>query len=699
MRPALNLDWESRSEIDLIKSGFDLYSGHPSTEIISAAWSWDSGVTVHRWDIRESEHPPREIREAYEDPEVIKWAFNAAFERVMAKRVLGWKVPYKNFRCTMALANMMGFTGTLDQIGVQTGLPDKYMKDKEGNRLIKLFCGPQKITKSNPHVWRDWRTDPEDWEHFVGIYNPKDVISECALLRRLIKFPILESEWELYELDQRINERGFPIDRQFVDQALIMADRRKNELKAEMQDLTGLKNPNSGPQFIPWLKERGYPFDDLRKDTVKKVLTENEECEVLDADAVQALKLRQWAARTSTRKLNALQKALADDNRFRFGFQFSGAARTRRFSGRRFQPHNLARPAKNIEPDKKLGELIGAAADFFLAEATQLIKDGDYDALALMFKEPMEALVSTIRSCIATRPGKRLTVADLASIETRVTAWVSDCLRLLHVINTGLDPYIDFATFMFNKKYEEVTKRERQEAKPPVLGCTYRLGGGHLKDGKRTGLWGYAESMGVNITKEASHRAVTVFRQTYVEVVRSWYALEEAIITTIRTGGSTTPNFRVGSRHVKMPIRIHYRKPFLMIELPSGSYLYYHLPRVERKTMYGYDGEPYEKDNISYMGQNQVTKKWGRVDSHGGKFFENIVQAIARDVLKEGMLRVHKAGFNIILHVHDEIATETKHGDNYYTYHLLEELMSQEIEWCPGLPLAAEGYEATFYRK
>lgn len=719
MSEPLHIDWETRSEVDLRAHGLDLYSRHSSTEVISAAWAWGDGP-VQCWDITEAPLPPLELKEAFEDSRIEKWGFNFTFERVIAKRVLGWKVPYKNTKCTMALANMQSFTGTLGQIGVQIGLDENYQKDKEGDRLIKLFCMPQKITKTNPFVWRDALTDPEDWRKFVKVYNPQDVVAERAMKKRLIRFPIQDVEWELYALDQLINDRGFPIDREFMVNGIDMAARRKAELIDEMISLTDLANPNSTAQLIPWLQALGYPFADLRKDTVRKVITEHEEAVkrvlgdyyseedtygiddggMISAEAHEALRLRQWAARTSTQKLNALQKALHTDDRFRFGFQFAGAARTSRWSGRRFQPHNLMRPPKSLEPLKpKDAAKLGVEPDYALANVTNLIRTGDYDGLSLTLKEPMEGLTGVMRSSIRTPEHKRLVVADLSSIETRVTAWLSRCTRLLSVVREGLDPYIDFATELYEKPYEEVTKRERQDSKPAVLGCTYRLGGGFLRDGKRTGLWGYAESMGVNITQAQSIKSVQKFRGTYVEVPELWYALERAIKWTIRSGQTTEPNFRMNGESIKVPVEISYDKPYLLVRLPSGRCLYYHLPRLTLRTFYGFDGEPYDKEVISYMGQSQITKKWGRVESHGGKFTENIVQAIARDILTVGLLRAHKEGFVLIGHVHDELICEQKTGDNFYTDHRLAELMADEIAWCPDLPLGAEGYTAEFYRK
>jgi DNA polymerase bacteriophage-type len=410
------------------------------------------------------------------------------------------------------------------------------------------------------------------------------------------------------------------------------------------------------------------------------------------------LMLRQQAARTSVRKYNAIEKSVGADERLRFTFQFAGASRTSRWSGRRFQPQNLARPPKELEADKKMLE-VGAPKDYLMTLVTDTIRENDYDTLCLLTKEPMNYLAGLVRSSIRAPSGFDFVVADLSAIETCVTAWLSGCDRLLNVLRTGGDPYIDFGTDLYKKPAAEISKFERQCSKPAVLGCTYRLGGGELREGKRTGLWGYAEGMGVNFTQEESARAVATFRRAYPEIPKTWFALEEAVHKAITTHREQVPSFYLNGRRVTIPVRIEYRKPYLMMWLPSGRPLYYHLPRITEETFRSRDGEPYKKKVFSYMGKQQNGNAWIRVKSHGGKIIENLVQAIARDVLKAGLLAAKNYGFNICGHVHDEIITLQRKGDNQFTLAALIDCMKAELDWAPGLPLGAAGYAAPFYRK
>ncbi len=707
MQTQLHLDWESKSGTDLKVHGLDLYCQDPEAEILMGAYSFDEGPDIH-WDANDGPIPA-ELKEALLDPHVIKWGFNSSFERFTTRKILKIPTPYEGWRCAMVLGHMQSFVGDLDLMGQRVGLPADKQKSARGKALIRIFSVPQKITKTNPHRWRTRETDPELWEEFCQ-YNLQDNVAERALVKRLIKYPIPEFEWYLYEIDQRINDVGLPIDMDFVENAIQMSDRRKAELTKLLAKRTGLANPNSPAQLTEWLKDRGYPFSDIRKDTVKKVLAEDEEARAegkgstLEVTARKALLLRQQTARTSVRKYTALKKAVTykgNDYRtavFRGGFQFDGAARTGRWAGRRLNPQNLTRTPKEIEEDAKFGEANGVPADYHLTNVTNYIRTGDYDALALYVKEPMDALAGTTRSAIRPPDGYELLTCDLSSIESCVIGWVSNCERLLTVFRTGKDAYKDFGTTLYSKDYGDITKEERTNSKPAVLGAGFRLGGGELKEGKRTGLWGYAESMGIDLSREESHKAVRLFREGYPEIPKLWYALEEAIMRSIRTGRPAVPIIKIGSKSFQVPVRIEMLKPYLTIVLPSGRRLYYHKPRIMKRTLQGKDG-PYTKEGITYMGQPQGTKQWTRLDSHGGKFTENIVQAIARDILAVGMVRAYEAGFRICGHVHDELIALIRKGAKYLTKDLLKKLMTADMDAYPGLPLNAEAAAIAFYRK
>lgn len=686
--------------------GLDVYSSHPSTEVFMAAYRINKGPRKSL-DFTAGDIVPAELREALLDPQVEKIAFNAQFERVITRRVLKIKTPIRGWRCAMALAYLHSFIGGLDEVSAQMKRPLELQKFKDGKRLINLFSKPQRITKNNPHEWRDRITDPDDWQLFRE-YNVQDIVAEEDIWDMLQRFYMPPDEWEFYEISERINDRGYPIDIPFVSRAIEMSDRRKAELFAEMQEITSLDNPNSRDQLLPWLSARGYPFDDLQKDTISKVLAEHEEGvhyfvygTELEPECEAVLRLRQNSARMSVTKYNALLNAIGPGNVFRFSYQFAGASRTARFAGRKFQQHNLVRTPKALSVPKSAVKL-GVPPDIILDGVTDAIREGDYERLQLYCGAPtgrarkdrealtdtMDMLAGCMRSSIRAEPGEKLVVADLKSIETRVIAWLARCQRLVQIFLDGKDPYIDFATSMFKVAYEEVTSAQRQIAKSPVLGCGYRLGGGELIDGKRTGLWGYAEDNGVDMPKEVWHEAVGVYRRDFNEVVQCWYDLESASVRTTLTGETTTVGF----------LKFHKKRPFLLMELPSGRNIHYFAPRVHSEERQGKNG-PYMKNVFSYMGKEKDGHAWVRIHSHGGKLIENAVQATARDVLKVGMIRAHRAGFNLRLHVHDELGATHRDGDNEFTLERLCGIMSEPIEWAPTLPLGADGYVKQYYRK
>ncbi len=723
----LHLDFEGKSRIELFDRGLDVYAKDASTEILMAGFALDDGP-VEVWDKDAGHRMPGDLKEALRDPDVTIWAFNAQFERWLLNEKLvkeyDWDpLPVERFKCSMVLSYMFSFTGGLDAVTTQMAAKGKEQMDPEGKRLINVFCKPNKPTKNQPFVWRDRHSDPEDWDKFLA-YCGQDVTAERdGIKSKLLRYTTSPEEWDAYHLDQIINDRGLPMNRTFIISALAMADRRKAELISEMKPLTGVDNPNSRDQLLPWLKERGYPFDDLQKDSVTKVLKAEAEdvkggnlrppwlLHVLPSaetgatlDAVgrvvgdhlvtqecrDVMVLRQSASKTSTTKYQAaLDGMLDDDDRLRHCFQFAGASRTNRWAGRKIQPQNLPRTPKYLEPEKHI--------NFDrLQYTTDLIETGNYGLLTLFTGEPMDSIAGCVRSSITATDGKVLQVCDLSSIETVVIFWLTGCTRGLEVIRSGLDPYKDFATELFGVAYDDVTKKMRTDSKPPVLGAGYRLSGGELKEGKRTGLWGYAENMGIDLTYEQSHKAVDLYRATYPEVPKGWYGIEDAIVKCLRFGRKTT----WGPKGFELEFEV--KKPFLRVRLPSGRYMWYYKAKVDSYEMEGRYG-PYQKWAISYMGIDQVTKQWKRIESHGGKFIENFVQAIARDILMYGMKAAHADGFYLVGHVHDELISEEDEDDDYHTWERLRYLMSdyliEKYDWLRDVPLGAAGYAARVYRK
>ena len=679
-RSVVSLDYEGYSEAPLSGAssvGVWNYTRDITSETLMVAYEIDDGGVKHV-DLTQEEFP-KQLRECLLDPHVEKWAFNAGFERLVTKNTLQIDTPYEGWRCTMALANLQSFSGTLLQIGEAIGIEASKLKNKAGDDLIKMFCMPLKLTKKNSYDRRTRKTNPVEWEQFCE-YNIRDVIAEKEIKAKLLRYYVPEDEWELYEIDQRINDRGLPVNRRFVQNGHVLSERRKRELTTILRGLTGIENPNSTSQLLPWLREHGYPFTDLQKNTVRKVLDENKDTKCLDFDGVRALKLRQQASKTSVKKYPAILRRLAPDDRLRHCFQFAGAARTARWAGRGPQPHNLTRTPKLLEAD-------GGDA-YALEEVARAIEEGDYDTLRLLMGEPMNALSGSIRSSFQAEEGHEFTVCDLSAIESAVSAWLTGCKRLLGVFRDKRDPYLDFGTELYHKAYAEITKSERTICKPAVLGCTYQLGGGELRDGKRTGLWGYAENMGVNITNEEANRQVALFRSVYHEIPAGWKAYERAVVSAMN-GRPVTVN---GLLHFEL------KGPYMTITLPSGRPMYYFKPRMVERTFEGRDG-PYTRTVFSYMGMSQTSRQWGRVFSSGGKIMENVTQATARDILKVGIMRAEGEGFHIVGTVHDEIITQIQKGSNLLTLDLLRDCMKSPIPWAKGLPLGAAGYTSRIYRK
>lgn len=672
----INLDYESYSEVDIKTEGLDRYSAHPSTEILMAAYSIDGGKVQHE-ELMRGRKPSAELRDALTDPHVKKWAFNAQFERVMTRRVMKIKTPYTSWRCTMVRAYMMGFAGDLLKVGTQIGLKAEHLKDTEGKKLIQIFCKPQRITKANPFLRRNEMTDPELWEKFCR-YNVKDVIAEMAIMNRLASFHCLESEWDLYALDQYINDTGVYIDDRLAASALELAEECKPILVSRMQQLTGLDNPNSTAQIKPWLLERGYPFDDMRKDSVTKALRE-QETNGMEDSAAEVLRLRLGSNKSSLAKYKTMLSGMGYDNRFRFSLQFAGAQRTNRWAGRRLQTQNVSRTPKFLED-------VGV-----LSIANELIRKKDLDGIELLGGNPMDVLAGCIRSALCAAPGHKFVVADLSSIESVGIGWLTDCRWFLDTLSAGHDLYRSFAAEWLKLPYEE-TKPHRPKAKPATLGAGYRLGGGHMADdGKKTGLWGYAENMGVHMTQQEAQASVDAFRELCPEIVNAWYDLEKCVFRCLRTRKAV--KWRL--------LTIRYEKPFLTIELPSGRRMFYFRPRIVNRVMTVTSGprkgETYSKENFQYEGMAD-NKKWGPIFSHGGKLIENIVQALCRDILAVGLRRAKAAGFRIVMHIHDEIVTEVP-IDSPLTPDDLVKAMAAPISWAPGVPLGAAAWEGLFYRK
>lgn len=688
----LHFDYETRSELDLTKVGLMKYARHASTKVMLVSWhfkSWGSRVEPALWDYNDGTDFPADLAAAIENPRILKVAFNAAFERLISKFVRGLETDYASWRCVMVLSYCLSFVGGLGDIAKQIGAPLDKQKSENGKKLIKLFCQPQRITKNQPYLWRDCLTDEEDWELFRE-YCRQDVTTEINLWNKFVKYPIGDREWDIYAYDQKVNDRGFPLDMKFIHNAILMVAKRKAEIIAEMRAITGLANPNSPQQLLPWLRERGYPFKDLRKDSVKKALANY--ADEMTEDAKAAARLRRWSASTAATKYTTYV-ARQYSGRYFHGIQMAGAARTRRWGGRGVQPHNQARTPGDLEERTWAeGDEHDVHGTTLLEVATNLVRDGDYEGLKLFSKEPMEILAGCVRSAIRAPDGKELRVTDLSSVESIGVAYLSNCERMLDVFRNGRDIYKDFGEGMYKTPYDQITKKQRTESKPAILGAGFGLGGGDLdKEGARTGLWGYADSMGINLTKETSHESVKYFREEYApEVAECWNDLDNAVRMVMQDGRP-----RNAGR-----FRFEYRKPFLMMWLPSGRAIYYYKPRVTKVMKVSQrTGKEYASWQFTYWGKAKSGNNWVVVYSWGGKLIENGDQAFCRDVLAEKMLTLDERGFNQVLHVHDESVCEEDVDDDVHTLDVMNEVFGESPSFALDMPLGSAGYCNPFYKK
>lgn len=726
----LHTDFESRGTVELQGNesvGLHNYWTHPQTEPLMLSWSY-ADEPVELWQMHLGLMPDK-LRKGLEDKNQMLAAFNSPFERYGFKYKIGIDIPIERWADPQASARYLSLPASLDKVGTVLNLPFNLAKDARGEALIDLFCYPHYTKKKRGEepvmYWNDWNTHPSEWLEFCN-YCRQDTVAERELMRRMTMlkaFPLPPFEREIWEFDQLVNDRGMPTDVQFVTNAYTLAERSKQEHKDALNTLTGLENANSTQQMLAWVQERGYEPNTLRKDTLTSQLKYN--TSLTDA-CRQGLILRQAASSTTYKKLGAIIRQVSSDGRLRNQFIYMGSSRCGRWSGNAVQLHNMARPGvlKNAR-----GEEYSFEEDEVTTDARNMIYRMDYDGILDKYGSVLLTVKNCIRTVFDVPAGIRFNVCDLNAIETRVGAWVSQCAPLLAVFAprpgkpNGNDPYIDFATKMTGILYEMIerdmkskdklikaaAKRYRQVAKPGVLGCIYRLSGGgwgvnKYGDPVKTGLWGYAEAMGVEMTQEQAHEVVRIFRESYKEIVQAWFDLEDAIedvLTGERTKRTFGPNGCV--KIDKLTIRQDERKRYILrIQLPSGRYLHYIDAQMMEVRMPWKDaaGNDVYKDSFCYSGLDQETKVWKQgITSHGGKVFENIVQGIARDILAAKLLKFEKIGISICGHVHDEGIGETKNDIFSPGLKHMISIMSEEESWAPGLLLGADGFEGQYYHK
>src|ERR1700676_4907328 len=642
-------DFETRSEAEITEVGLHNYAIHPSTRALFLGWRIvkdleDRATPMELWGPM-SERMPAELLIAIEDPAVDIIAHNSAFERYIFKYVIGIEIPVERFQDTQASARYLSLPARLEDVGKVLGLPKELRKDKRGEQLMDLFSFPKshKKKEGGGTYFNDRNSHPKEWIEY-GEYCKQDCVAEQEVARRemmLGVFPLPERERRIWIFDQKVNDRGMPTDRVFVEKAFAIADRNKKEKLEEQNKATGLENANSQAQLLPWVQDRGYPLSNLRKQNIELVLKDPEVD--MTQECRDVLTARMEASSTSYKKLQAIMRNISPDGRLRNQFIYMGSSRCGRWSGNAVQLHNMARPDGTFEDLDNV------------KKARNFIYEDDYVGLKTAFvmeKEkkyysPLIIAKNVIRTVFVAPEGQRFNVCDLNAIETRVGAWVAGCDLLLKVFTDGKDPYLDFAAKIYGIPYEKLwadykgkngkeaqiaAKRMRQIAKPGVLGAIYRLGGGGWgrdKNGDRikTGLWGYAEAMGVDMTLEQAHSVVKIFRESYREIVTTWTTLEIAVTEVLK--GERTIRYVGPGDCIKIDkLTIEGRDPILRIKLPSGRYLHYLDASIQvvkmpwkKKNQETGEEEDVHRPAFTYNGMDQDTKQWTMVVSPGGKTF------------------------------------------------------------------------------
>lgn len=642
----LSIDLETFSDVDLSKCGVYKYAESPNFEILLFGVSVNSGDVVV-YDLARGEKIPEEILAALTDSSVIKWAFNATFERACLSKYLGLPVGEyldpQSWRCSMIWAAYMGLPLSLAGAGAVLGLPEQ--KLKEGKELIKFFCVPCAPTKANGGRTRNLPEHaPEKWAQFKA-YNKRDVEVEMSIQDKLRKFPVPDFVWEEYGLDQQINDRGIALDMAVVENAIRFDERSKALLSSKMQELTWLENPNSIQQMKQWLSENGLETDTLGKKAVSELL------KTAPPQLAEVLELRQQLAKSSVKKYQAMRNAVCSDGRAHGMFQFYGANRSGRWAGRLIQLQNL--PQNHI-PDLK--------------QARELVKSGNYAALELLYDDIPDTLSQLIRTAFVPNTGMKFIVSDFSAIEARVLSWLAEEKWRLDTFKSGKDIYCASASQMFRVPVEKhgVNGHLRQKGKIAELALGY---GGSVGALKAMG------ALEMGLSEDELQPLVDMWRSSNPNIVEFWWKVDRCVKDTIRQRLPTDTH----------GIRFDYWSGMLFITLPSGRRLSYVKPRIGENKFGG--------ESVTYEGVG-TAKKWERIESYGPKFVENIVQAISRDILCCAMRTLRN--YRICGHVHDELIIECPEDTNVAE---ICEMMGRTPPWSAGLPLRADGYECVFYKK
>lgn len=653
MHRVMGVDIETYSSVDLLKSGVYRYVEAPDFDILLIGYKFDDEDDVRQIDTTADPRETwNEFLDALFDPDIIKTAFNANFERTCLAKWTGSAMPPDEWRCTMIKALTLGLPGSLASVGMALGLPEDKLKDPQGKALIQYFSKPCKPTRSNGQRCRNYPAhDPEKWALYRS-YNRQDVVTEQEILKRLSIYKTTEDEQKLWSLDQDMNDHGVKLDRKLIRNIVDYDTHHREELQDEARQITGLSNPNSPAQLKDWLEMEGIHQTSLSKDTIATLLKGD-----IPAEVRRVLEIRQALGKTSVSKYSTMLEAICDDDRLRGILQFYGANRSGRWAGRLVQTHNLAR---NTLPD--------------LALARELVRDGDFDTLETLFGEPAFVFSELVRTAFIPSDGCRFVVSDFSAIEARVISWIAGEEWRLQTFRDGGDIYCATASQMYHVPVVKhgINGELRQKGKVAELACGYQGGVGAMKAMDREG----------KIPEEELQGIVDAWRAANPTIPKLWRTCELAAKTAIKE--HRTVRIRHG-------IAFSYVNGNLFVKLPGGRKLCYWGTRLRQDDMTG-------RESIVYMGVNQTTKQWQETETYGGKLVENIVQATARDCLAVAMTRVAALGYKIVMHVHDEMIVDVPISDKD-ALTVINKCMADPIDWAPGLPLKGDGYETPFYMK
>ena len=653
----LSIDIETKSSVDIGKAGLYKYAQSSDFEVLLLAYRLD-GSPVEIVDLAQGEEMPEWMRNALRSPDVAKHAYNAAFEWFCLNRA-GFETPLEQWRCTMAHGLYCGYAAGLDATGRAIGLPQDKQKLSAGKALIRYFCVPCKPTKSNGgRTWNLPRHAPEKWSLFKD-YCKQDVVTESEILKRLSLFPMPEAEEQLWQMDVRMNAFGVRVDEELIQGALAIDSESTGRLEEDARGLTGLGNPNSAAQLLPWLRANGLELENLQKATVAEALGR----EGLPEKVRRVLEIRQQLGKTSIKKYVAMEAAMGMDGRVRGLTQYYGANRTGRWAGRLVQMQNL--------PRNYLKTLDGARG---------LVRRGNYAGIRMIYGNVPDTLSQLIRTAFIPSEGNKFVVADFSAIEARVIAWLAGEQWVNEVFATHGKIYEATASQMFHVPIEKIVKGNleyalRQKGKVATLALGYQGG---------TAALIAMGALNMGLSEEELPDIVQRWRNANPRIRDLWYAVEEAALVAMQTAQPQAIHGLIFA----LEGDLIYGQSFLTVQLPSGRKLFYPRPFLQENQ--------FGRMAVHYYTVGQQTRKWEVTSTYGGKLTENIVQAIARDCLAETLRRIDARGLQVVFHVHDEVIIDAPPD---VTVDEICALMAEPIPWAPGLILKGAGFEGEYYMK